>query len=545
MQIKYDMPTVEFSTGDLMRLVGKRVPLKEFEERAAMMGTCVEAATDDKIIVEIFPNRPDMLSVEGFARAYRTFTGLESGSKGYKVEDLGIKLAVDDSAKLVRPYIVSAIVKNLPVTEDVLLSIIQMQEALHGSHGRRRAKVAIGIHDFDKTEPPYEYKAVPAKSISFVPLDFSKEMTLGDVLEKHPKGVDYKHILEGKKLLPVVLDRKGVVSLPPIINADRTRVTNQTSNLLIEMTGTNKPALKHALNIVLASLADRGGRIVSIQVGKEKLDMSPEKMRVGTAYLNKLLGLRLKAADLKKLFGKMGFGVSKSSEKEIEVLVPCYRTDILHPIDVVEDIAIAYGYENFKPEGTSIPTIGRPDVLEEQTFSLKLLMLGLGFQETASFTLTNEGTLAKAKVFAKPVRIKNPRTAEFTLVRPSAIPSLLDTLAYNKKKRIPQRIFEIDEVVAKLKDNANKRVLGMAVLDREVNFSQMQSVVEALLKNLGVSYKLKEVEDKTFIRGRCGEILINGKRAGVFGEVHPQVLTEFGLDYPAVIAEVDADALFE
>jgi len=538
------MPTVEFSTGDFMRLVGRKIPLKEFEERAAMLGTSVEAATDEKLVVEIFPNRPDMLSVEGFARAYKTFTGITSGLKEYRVEDSNIKLTVDDSVKSVRPYIVSAIVKNLPITEEILLSIIQIQESLHGSHGRRRAKVAIGIHDFDKTEPPYEYMAVPAKSLSFVPLDFSEDMTLGEVLEKHPKGVDYRYILEGKKLLPVVLDKEGVVSLPPIINADRTRVTGQTANLFIEMTGTNRLALKHALNIVLTSLADRGGQIVSVQVGREKLDLSPEKMKVKVDYINRLLGLELKAVEVKKLLGKMGYGVASTSETEIEALVPCYRADILHPIDLVEDVAIAYGYENFKMEGTDIPTVGKPDILEEKTFSLKLLMLGLGFQETVPFTLTNEEVLAKARVSAKPVKIKNPRTSEFTVVRPSAVPTLLSTLAYNKKKKIPQRIFEIDDVVIGPKETGNKRILGMAILNREVNFSQMQSVVEALLRNLGVSYKLREVGDVNFMKGRCGEVVINGKRIGIFGEVHPQVLTDFDLDYPAVIAEIDVDALF-
>lgn len=537
------MPTVEFLTGDFMRLVGRRIPFKEFEERASMLGTAVEEVTEEKIVVEVFPNRPDMLSVEGFARAYRGFTGLEAGLREYKAADSQIKLTADESVKSVRPYVVSAIVKNLPITEDVLLSIIQIQEALHGSHGRKRAKVAIGIHDFDKTTPPYEYKALSPNSMSFVPLDFSQEMTLGQVLEKHPKGLDYKHILQGKKLLPVVLDKQGVVSLPPIINADRTRVTDQTTNLFIEMTGNNKPALKHALNIVLTSLADRGGQIVSVAVNGQKLDLSPETMKLNVAYANKLLGLSLTSKEMEKLLGKMGYGVAKKDEKSLEVLVPCYRADILHPMDLVEDIAIAYGYENFQPEGTDIATVGKPDPLEEGTFDIKLLMLGLGFQETAPFTLTNQTALDMAKVTAKPVKIKNPRTEDFTVVRTSAIPSLLGTLAYNKKKKLPQRIFELDDVVRGEKDSRNVRTLGIAMLDHEVNLSGLQSVVEALLRNLGVDYKFKETENKTFIAGRCGEIIINGKPAGVFGEVHPEVITGFGLEYPVAIAEIDAEAL--
>lgn len=538
------MPTVEFPTGDFLRLVGKRVPLEEIEERAAMLGTGVEEVSAERIVLEVFPNRPDLLSVEGFARAYRTFTGLESGLRKYRVEDSGMELSVDGSVKGVRPHIVSAVVKNLPVTEDVLLSIIQIQEALHSSHGRKRYKVAIGVHDFDKTEPPYEYKAVKPGAMSFVPLDFSEGMTLGEVLEKHPKGLDYGRILEGKKLLPVVLDAKGVVSLPPIINADRTRVTERTSNLLIEMTGTDRTALGHALSILLASLADRGGQIVSVNTGGEKLDLSPEVMRLDAGYANRLLGLSLKTREMGELLGRMGHSAAGKSEDALEVMVPCYRADVLHPMDLVEDIAIAYGYERFEPEEARIATLGRPDALEESCSNLKLLMLGLGFQETVPFTLTNPGALAKARVPAKPVRIKNPRTEEFTVMRTSAIPTLLGTLAFNKKKKIPQRVFELDDVARSEKDWRNRRTLGIAVLDREVNSSDMQSVVEALLRGLGADYELKEAKHKAFIEGRCGDVLVGGKKAGVFGEVHPEVLEAFGLEYPAVIAELDAGALF-
>ncbi len=537
------MPTVEFSTGDFMRLVGRRVPLKEVEERAAMLGTSVEEVSDERIVLEVFPNRPDILSVEGFARAYRTFTGIDAGLRDYRVADSSIKLSVDESVKSVRPFIAAAIIKNLPVTEEVLLSMMQMQEALHSSHGRRRSKVAIGIHDFDKTKPPYEYRAVRPGDKKFIPLDFAQEMTLGDVLEKHPKGVDYKHILEGRKLLPLVLDRDGVVSLPPIINADRTRVTGRTANLLIEMTGTNKPALRHALNIVLAALADRGGQIVSVQVGAEKLDLSPEVMNLKVGYANKLLGMQMKHDMMGRMLSRMGFGIKRADENSIDVLVPCSRADILHPMDLVEDIAIAYGYENFQPEGTKISTIGKADALEEASSLAKTLAIGLGYQETVPFTLTNPATIGKARLAAKPVRIKNPRTEDFTVVRTSAITTLLTTLAYNKKRRIPQKVFELDDVAPGEKDWQNRRMLGLGLLDNEVNFSEMQSAVEAILRGLGTEYKLRESQDKTFIKGRCGEILVKGKRAGVFGEIHPEVLSAFGLEYPAALAEIDVGAV--
>ncbi|MBN2517809.1 MAG: phenylalanine--tRNA ligase subunit beta [Candidatus Altiarchaeota archaeon] len=535
------MPTVEFDTAELMRLVGKKMPLDELEYKAAMLGTSVEQATEDKMVVEVFPNRPDMLSVEGFARALRNFIG-SGGYKEYKAVDSPLELKVDKSVKGIRPYVVSAAIKNIKITDEVLISIMQVQEALHSSHGRKRAKVAIGIHDMDKTTPPYEYKAVKPNSMHFVPLDYSEGMSLKEVLEKHPKGEKYRHIIHKKELYPVILDKEGVVSLPPIINAERTRVTSSTKNLFIEMTGTNKRALQQTLNIVATSLADRGGEIVAVKVGGERMpSLKPEVMRIRANYAKMLLGVDMEGKNLEKLLGKMGYGLKNASETVLDVLVPPYRSDVLHPMDIVEDLAIAYGYENFAPKETDMATVGEELEFEAYSSKIRNLMIGLGFQEIVSFALTNEDALKKAGLVDTntAVRIKNPRTVDFTLVRPSLIPGMLDTLAYNKKKRIPQKLFELDDVVAGKKDYANRRRLCFCILDWEVNFSQAQSVVESLLGNIKVGIKLRGMKAETFIPGRCAEIVSGKDRIGILGEVHPQVLENFGIEYPVAMAELD------
>lgn len=537
------MPTVEFRTGDFFRLIGARPALEEVESKAAMLGTMVEEIDDEKIVVEVFPNRPDMLSVEGFARAYKTFTGLSSGIIDYKVEDMGITLKSSKGVEKLRPHIVCAIVKNLPVDGEIMDSIINMQEALHSSHGRKRAKVAIGIHDFDKTSPPYLYYAEDSGKVSFAPLDFSEEMSAQDVLEKHPKGKAYANLLKDGSKVPIVADRCGVISLPPVINADRTRVVEGSSNLLIEMTGTNRHSLEQALNIVLCSLADRGGQIVSVSVDGKGVDLSPTEIPIKTNYANKLLGLNLSEKEIVSCLEKMGYGIATISEGGVIALVPCYRTDVLHPIDCVEDIAIAYGYENFTPVEPEIAGIGRP-LHSEQIFALlKQTALGLGYQEICSFVLTNGKRMDAAKVKDSAVSIKNPRTEEFTIVRSRLIPSMLDAFSNNKKKKLPQKMFELDYVVCGAKSPKNKRMLCLGSLDRELNFSKMQSDVEALLRSFGAAYELKESSSETFINGRCADIMIDGRLAGIFGEVHPQVLDDFGLEYPCLIAEIDLSPL--
>jgi len=200
------MPTVEFSTPELLGLVGKKMPLEDLEYKAAMLGTDPECVDAEKTVIEVFPNRPDMLSIEGFARALKSFIGVGGGYKGYKVASPATNMSLDESVNDVRPYISCAIVRGIKIDDDTLVSLMNMQELLHGSHGRKRSKVAIGVHDLDKTKPPYSYTTKAPQELRFIPLDFSKEMHLQDVLEKHPKGESYRHILEGKKRYPVVMD---------------------------------------------------------------------------------------------------------------------------------------------------------------------------------------------------------------------------------------------------------------------------------------------------------------------------------------------------
>jgi len=536
------MPTVEFITEEFQELVGKELPLGELSEKLSMLGTAVEELDEEKMCVEVFPNRPDMLSIEGMARAFRAFLGLE-GRKEYKVEKSPFEIKISPNVAKVRPYIASAVVKNVRMDDDLLVSLIAIQEALHKTHGRKRNKVAIGIHDLDKLTPGFEYKAVKPEDVKFRPLDYPNETwDLQQILDKHPKGKDYAWTLEGKDVYPLVCDKEGVVSFPPIINADRTKLSSQTINIFIEITGTNKHAVNLALNIITTSIAERSGQIMSVKVGKEDTpDLQPRKINVSVNYINHLLGTKLKTEELKTLLSKMGHGVGKVTETSIEVLAPAYRTDVLHPIDIVEDIAISYGYDNFKEEPTDISTVGAPDEFEDYCDGLRDILTGLGFQETVSFVLTKQETLDSSGEKARPALIKNPRTSDFTLIRPSLMPCLLENLAYNKTRKLPQRLFELDDVVESRDKHENKRKLALCITDNNVNFSMVQSVCEALLKDADIEYELKEDVSEKFIDGRCAAIIIKGKKTGIFGEVHPKVLNAFGIEYPVVMMEMDVN----
>jgi len=340
------MPTITLDKKDVMKLVGKEISDDKLKDRISMLGTDLERVDDFEITVEVFPNRPDLLSEEGFARALSSFIGAKTGLREYSVKKSDLKVNVEDSVENVRPVIRCAVIKNINLTDEAIKSLMQLQEKLHLTHGRKRKKVAIGVHDFNKVKFPLIYKAVNPDEISFVPLGMEKEMNLAQILSRHPKGRDYAFCLEGLKKYPIIIDAKNdVVSFPPIINGIVTQVREETKNLFIDVTGTDVNAVTQALNILVSSLSDRGADIYSLDVGGIiSPDLSPRRMKVSLDYVNNLLGLKLKQKEFEEMLSRMGLGYDN------EVLIPAYRGDIIHAVDVVEAVAIAYGFENFEPE---------------------------------------------------------------------------------------------------------------------------------------------------------------------------------------------------
>jgi phenylalanyl-tRNA synthetase beta chain len=265
------MPSVEYDMGDLTGLLGRKYETAHLRERIPMMGVDMEALDEAKIVVEVFPNRPDLLNIEGFARALKGFLGAETGYKEYPVGKSDVVLYIDPSVDGIRPNVAAGVVLGLDMDEHTIKSIMDMQEKLHLTHGRNRMKVAIGVHDLDRVKPPFTYKAADPDSISFIPLEMDRPLTLRQILKEHPKGCDFAWCLEGKKKYPVFTDSGGdVLSFPPIINGELTKLTEHTSNLFIEMTGNSQQAADTALNIIVCALADRGGKIQTVDIQRKK-----------------------------------------------------------------------------------------------------------------------------------------------------------------------------------------------------------------------------------------------------------------------------------
>jgi phenylalanyl-tRNA synthetase beta chain len=309
------MPTITLNRNVVEKLSGVKLPDAELKERIAMLGTDLEELTKTEINVEIFPNRPDLLSEQGFARALASFAGKKTGLRKYNAKKSSYKMIIDDSVKNVRPYTACAVVKNLKFDEEKIEEIIKIQEKLHVTYGRNRKKVAIGIYPLDKITFPITFKADKPEKIIFQPLEARQPMTAVEILEQHPTGREYGHLLDGLKTYPFFIDKNDeILSLPPVINSNTTgRIDESTKDVFIECSGFDHHVLSKALNMILTALADIGGELYEIEVVNKHTkkttimpELEPEEMKISLKYVNARLGLQLQEKDVKKMFRKNG-----------------------------------------------------------------------------------------------------------------------------------------------------------------------------------------------------------------------------------------------
>ncbi len=542
------MPVIEVDKNYLLNLC--RIPEEELREVLTMIKAPIDEEEGNIWKLEITPDRPDLLSPEGVARAVKGFLGIESEIPQYSVVDTGISVEVEKVDA--RPYIACAAVLDVKLSDYTIKSLMQLQEKLHETLGRRRKKVAIGLHDLDRVTPPFRYTQAEGKEIVFVPLGERKPMNLEEILKYHEKGREYAFCLEGCEKYPVILDKYGeVLSFPPIINGELTRVTEGTKNLFIDVTGTDRQAVEKTLNILVCSIAEICGKIGRVRVGSKTYpSLTPETFELRVENVDRLLGLGLREHEVAGILRRMRYSVLELKGGVLKVLIPPYRVDILHEVDLIEDVAIGYGINNMQPVLPKLPTTGRKHEKEKISEKIREIMIGFGMQEILSFILTS-----KRKQFGKMllpegacVEIANPVSAEYTVCRTWLLPCLLEFLSANTHNKYPQKIFEIGDCVL-LDEQAETgarevRKLACAIAHDKANLTEIKSVVEALAKELNASLVIKPCEHASFIPSRCGEIYLNGKSSGVFGELHPAVLENWKIEKPVVAFEMEVEALF-
>ena len=543
------MPLVSFDYNDFINILGYKISKEDLIERLPMIGADFDSVDGDEISIEFFPNRPDLVSVEGIARACRTFFGFERGLKKYVSVESDVVLRVDPSVKSVRPFVTTALIKNVVMSDELIKSLMELQEKLHLGLGRDRRKVAIGVHNYEPVTPPFTYKAVDPDSVQFVPLAKDDFMTMSEILLKHEKGVDYAHLLEGFDKHSLIVDaNNNVLSYPPIINGRLTEVTPFTSEIFIDVTGTDLKAINYALNIVTTSLAERGAQLYTTTVVDGDAtyhppDLNPSNQTISKTYTNRILGTSLNLKDVVGCLEKMGYNAKEKDKENIIVEIPAWRADILHEIDIVEDVAIGFGFDCFDTDFPKALTFGRTLPSYEYIQSLRSIMIGLGFNEVTTFTISNEKDefthfgLPKGSMVA----IANPIGEEYSGLRTSLLPSMLKLLRENRHHPLPQNVFEVGIVVDE--HAKNQYHLAAVKIDAKANFTLSNSLTEAVLRDIGVEYTYGECNHPGFIPGRCAAVMVKNKQIGFFGELHPQTIQNFELEHPMIALELQLSFL--
>ncbi|GIL98739.1 hypothetical protein Vretimale_4107 [Volvox reticuliferus] len=544
--------------------------------------TAEAAAASEEVIykIDIPANRYDMLCVEGIARALNIFRGTQS-SPQYRLADMTgkqpLQMVVKPETALVRPFVVCAVLRGVKFDPARYNSFIDLQDKLHQNLCRQRTLVAIGTHDLSTIQGPFTYEALPPEEIKFVPLKQTREFNAKELmqfyLENDQKLKKFVPIIHSSVVYPVLYDANRVVlSLPPIINGAHSAIALNTQDVFIECTATDLTKAKVVLNTVVTMFAEYASTPFEVEpvevvdaLGNRTLypDLSYRSLTLTTDYVNSLLGLQLPGEEIVKLLTKMQVAAELGPDgKELLVQVPPTRSDILHACDVAEDVAIAHGYNNIPKRIPPTTTQGRELPLNQLTELLRAEIAMSGFTEVLTWALVSHAE--NFELMRRPddgntaVEIGNPATADFEVCRTSLLSSALKTLAANKDNALPIKLFEVSDAIVLDSSRSvgarNERRLVAVYCAKESGFEVIHGLLNRVMEVLGVPYKEDPTaagspvtyhwspsSDPAMFPGRQAAIFSGDTQVGVFGIVHPEVLTAFEVPYPVSALELNLE----
>lgn len=586
------MPTVGVKRDLLFKALGKTYTDDEFQKLCFEFGLELDEVTTEKQMltkeqgeveavkdasedviykIDIPANRYDLLCLEGLVQGLLVFLGKMKFPEFRKVEGKSReKLVVTEATKQIRPFAVAAVLRDVRFTKDSYASFIDLQDKLHQNICRKRALVAIGTHDLDTLKGPFTYDAKAPKDIKFVPLNQDKAMTAEELMEfysTHAQLKAYLPIIRDSPVYPVIYDANGVVlSLPPIINGDHSKIKLETRNVFIECTATDLTKAKIVLDTIVCMFSSHCAKPFTVEPcdvlnpGNPTPVQYPElafrKETISAAKANAYIGIDESPESLAKMLNRLlPTTQNPSNPDELHVQIPPTRHDMLHICDIYEDVAIGYGYNRIPKTLPSTMHIARQYPLNKLTEQLREQIAQAGFTEGLTFTLCSRDDIA-AKLNQNldtipAVHIANPKTLEFQVVRTTLIPGLLKTLAANRKMPLPLKLFEVSDVVladAKAEVGAkNERRVCAVNCNKTAGFEVVHGLLDRVMQLLEVpwdkenGYFLRAADDPTYFPGRCAAIVYKGTDIGRIGVLHPTVLTAFELTTPCSVVEFNME----
>ena len=537
------MPVVALYFSRLQKLVGK-VSKKQISELLPFLGLDIESEDDQRIRVEYSPNRPDYSTDFGIAIGLQGLFGIKTGAIKLKIKNSkNYSITVKPDVSKIRPFVTGIIAKNGKIDEKILEQLIQMQEDLHMGIGRKRKKSSIGIHDLDKISFPLIYTTTN-KNHKFIPLNSEKELTISKIIADTETGKDYGHLLGQSSQVPVIIDaNQKTVSFPPIINAAITTVTPKTKNLFVEVTGINKEDAEDMLSVVATILQSAGFTLEHIQISGAK-NSSPKlqekKMSVDVSLINQTLGLNLNTSKIISSLKKSRLN-ALSKGKNIICTIPAYRFDIFGPMDLVEEVALGYGIQNFEPTISPSQTLGQINPISLQLKSLNQTMIGLGFLEALNSSLSSKRVLYDMtnRDSKNIISVLDSKSQEHTILRDSILPGLIENLSRNIHESYPQKMFETGGIFNLDNPISEKTNLSAISAHKDANFTEIKSVLQTVLKiGFGIEIQTKTAVNSSFEDGHCANIIFNGNIIGIIGEINSKIIDNYKIRVPVVGFEI-------
>jgi len=595
------MPVVDIDPDELRDLTGHDEKSDEdLKDDLFGLGLEFEGETDDGLLqFEFGPDRLDRLSVEGVARSLRYHYGDDRGVTVPDTNDPDFTFVVDADVPDERPYVTGAVIRGVDLDDAALESLIQLQEKLHATMGRKRAKGAIGIHDLTMLKGDtlseggegnsITYTGIAPDGDTFVPLDSDRELTPAEVLTEHSTGRTYADLVADYDRYPAIYDELGLFSFPPVINGRRTEVSTESRELLVELTGTDQWTIDRMCAIICYALSARGATIEDVEVeyaggdagddadadgaGRtlRRPDFEVRSKSVTHGRIETILGVDLEERAVVDLFERSGLDAvvaggdgdgpgdadgAGDGGTTYEVSIPPYRVDVLHPLDLIDDVGRAYGFGELEPKYPDVGTVGGRHERSRLEAATRNVLTGLGFEDLLNFHMT-----AEAEVYDRmgvepgtgvlgggdPVEITEPYSGDYTILRPWALPSLLMVLENNTHRGYPQDLAEVG-LVAERDDEVNTRVAESrhvaGVLARtDATYEDAKARLQAVCRSFGVELATPATRHPSFIDGRAASVVIDGDDVGVVGEIHPAVLVEHDLELPVSGFEFELEAL--
>uniref|UniRef100_A0A7S4CJL3 phenylalanine--tRNA ligase n=1 Tax=Eutreptiella gymnastica TaxID=73025 RepID=A0A7S4CJL3_9EUGL len=533
----------------------------------------LQALSDTPIYkIDLPANRYDLLSIESFAVALKVFMG-DMPPPVYKAIEPPTphEMVVSESVRAVRPYVVCAVLRNVTFSPASYKSFIDLQDKLHQNLCRKRTLVSVGTHDMDTVKGPFKYDAVPRKEIDFVPLKEEQVLNGENFIEHYQKDLQlckFLHMIEKEPNFPLIRDADDVVmSLPPIINSRHSQITLDTKNIFIEATAVDEYKANVCINQIIAAFSYYCKEQFTVEPvtvkyadGRQVVtpDLSTKEMECKVDWMNRSIGIEWGAEDMARCLTKMLLEATVKDANTISVKVPPTRSDILHQVDVMEDVAIAYGYNNIVKKAPPTLSVGKQEPHSKLSHMVRMEFAQAGYNEALTLSLASYDDcfvkMRKEKDLALAVSIANPQTPEFQMCRISLLPGLMRTVFASIATPVPIKLFEVSDVV--LKDatqdtgSRNERRAAAVYCSTSSALDTIHGLMDHVLQMLGCApksaaqpdgYRIAPSEDAAFFPGRQAEVFVKGQKVGIFGIIHPQVLKAFGVGMPVTAMELNLE----